>query len=461
MSKLKQLKNFTVEIDLETLQIDLRELGTFFRQNWNSIKKNIEGCQIHIGATVTVEPEGIIGRIIDTMPLLKCGEIGFCALGSTQLKHFKVIGCGYISVYLYVEIESAVMSAPSYLDKMLPKSVFLHREPVFVVWTISNVCNLSCSHCYYYSDKVDGKPYTKFEDCLAIVDNIAAAGVRCVSLSGGEPLMVPHLGKVIEYCKTKGLRVILNSNLVTMTSAVADMLTEARVDLIVTSLESDRACEHDLMRGIGAFESTTAGIRMCVNAGLNIGVNMAVTKINLNRISQVLNYAYTLGVGFLKYEALIPCGKAEQNYDSLAPSWNEYVKIAEKIDCLAKNEYSEIPIIMSNLFERIANTKKNYCCPSGYLFYTVTHKGDLVICPSLAKAHSGKQNLLQDNFSVFIKKNYEKNDRRHSICKACEYGAVCEGGCFSRSYYSTGNIFSRDPMCAWLETAGGSIDRVP
>lgn len=449
---MKPLKRAVIEIDLESLKIGLPQISDFLDENFPLILKALQGKKIRLGGSFTIPERRITGRIIDTTPALSRNEYGVHGIEGARIEKFRVIGCGYISIYVYIAFNPEVKE-PGELTELAPNSLFVKRTPAFIVWTISNRCNLACHHCYYFPQPSHEIPHLELEDCYRVLDAIASTGVLTVSLSGGEILLLKDIKPIISYARQKGLSIIFNSNLILMDGSMADFLKSQEVDLVITSLESANEAIHDRLRGKGAFVKTVAGIRQCLQSGLCTGINMAVTKYNWEGLTELVHFAQNLGVSFIKFEALIPRGRAVDNYETLAPSVEEYQRIAAEIDSLCTAYQSQIPIIVSNVFERIAEGSRNFCCPSGQLFYTITHDGHVAICPSLTRVNLESVNVLTSSFQDYLlAQSFREKGKYDRECMDCAYFEVCKSGCFSRSFFKNGNVSSRDPMCELLQT---------
>ncbi|MBI5555429.1 MAG: radical SAM protein [Elusimicrobia bacterium] len=453
----KYLKSVTIEVDLETLDIGLHQVKGFLNKKLNCILEKLKNKEIVLGRSFSIPENRIIGRIIDTYPLLEKDKYGVCDIKGAKIKKFRVVGCGYISIYIYFEfkIPKENVRAEKFL-KLGPNDLFVKRTPSFIVWTISNRCNLYCQHCYYFPKPNIGIPHLSLKDCRKVIDEIANTGVNIVSLSGGEPLMIKDIKKVITYTKSKGLKMIFNSNLCLMEKETAEFLKKMDIDLVITSLESADGNIHDKLRGEGSFHKTIRGIKYCVEAGLNIGINTAVTKLNYRGLKDIVEFGEELGVSFFKFEALIPRGRAVKNFNSLSPLAKEYIKIANDIDGICEKYFDRIPIIISNVFERLIENKINFCCPSGQLFYTITHNGNIAICPSLTHIDYKQGNLIKSSFRKYLmEKSFREKEQYDKYCLKCRYFEICKSGCFSRSYFKNGNVSSRDPLCEMFENEFG------
>jgi len=160
-------------------------------------------------------------------------------------------------------------------------------EPFFLQWSITDRCNLTCDHCYRDAPVTDlGR-----EDLLGILDGfemlLADMGRHGrVMLSGGEPMLSPHVLELAEACRVKSLpvRVLSNGTLIDAESARA--LAEAGVRAVQVSVEGPPQL-HDRVRGAGTHAAALDGMRALREAGLEVTLAFTLTSENLNSLPAV------------------------------------------------------------------------------------------------------------------------------------------------------------------------------
>ena len=79
-----------------------------------------------------------------------------------------------------------------------------------VIWNLIRRCNLTCRHCYSISGDVDFPGELSTDEVFRVMDDLEAAGVRVLILSGGEPLMRRDIFEISRRAKQKGLYVGLS-----------------------------------------------------------------------------------------------------------------------------------------------------------------------------------------------------------------------------------------------------------
>src|SRR3546814_11041765 len=86
------------------------------------------------------------------------------------------------------------------------------KRPPVVIWNLLRRCNLTCRHCYATSADSPFRNELSTTEALRVIDDLHAAGVRVLILSGGEPLLRPDLFKLAGYAREQGFVVALSSN---------------------------------------------------------------------------------------------------------------------------------------------------------------------------------------------------------------------------------------------------------
>lgn len=119
-------------------------------------------------------------------------------------------------------------------DKKLPMCVGLR---------IIGMCNLSCPFCFGPDHSL---PPIDTERLLRVVSLFPRLGVRKVVVTGGEPLLVPSLVRILRALKDLDLNVTLDTNGVLLKNKLDRVCS--LVDWIALPLDADDPAVHRLMR---------------------------------------------------------------------------------------------------------------------------------------------------------------------------------------------------------------------
>jgi len=218
--------------------------------------------------------------------------------------------------------------------KLLRKSI-----PLVVVLNITNQCNFRCIYCYgpYYDN-----PKTNFttEQLKKLIDDLAKMGTKSITLGGGEPLLRPDIGELIDYVNAKGIECGMNTN----GSLIPEKINVVKkLDLICVSLDGDQK-GNDANRGEGTYDKIMAGIKAAKEAGLIVHTNTVLTKNNLDAIDFMMKLAKDIG---LACEFNLPFYQISENAKNpaLALSNDESRHVIEKIIDYKKQGY---PVLFSD-----------------------------------------------------------------------------------------------------------------
>lgn len=108
------------------------------------------------------------------------------------------------------------------------------------------------------------------------MDDLRAFGVPVLILSGGEPLLHPDLLPIARRAKQGFCGPVQNGTLIDAGNIGA--LAEVGFDYVGVSLDGLGASHDRFRRQIGAFDAALAGIRLCVAAGLKVGLRFTLTQ---------------------------------------------------------------------------------------------------------------------------------------------------------------------------------------
>jgi radical SAM protein with 4Fe4S-binding SPASM domain len=206
-------------------------------------------------------------------------------------------------------------SRPSPVDIRI-KSIFLH---------LTDRCNLRCIHCYVGEGK-DRGPDPDAEGIHALIDQLADAGGRSITISGGEPLLHRDWPDIARHAAEK-LRVTINTNGVLVTEPIARRLARVKPHIQI-SLDGPDPETHDAVRGNGTFASALRGIRALIAAGLgeNLILSMTLMRQNIRSAPRMIDLAESLGIPKIRFLPLHRQGRARSSTAALDASHDDYFR---------------------------------------------------------------------------------------------------------------------------------------
>lgn len=204
-----------------------------------------------------------------------------------------------------------------------PTPIGPRRDPPgpIVIWNLVRRCNLRCVHCYSISGDVDFPGELSTDEIFLVMDDLKAARVPGLILSGGEPLLRPDIFDISRRAKEMGFYTALSTNGTLITPEKAAAIAEIKYDYVGISLDGVGAT-HDRFRGQpGAFDGAIAGMRRCADLGIKTGLRFTMTTDNWEELPEILALAEREGVEKFYLSHLVYAGRGNKNRGTDA-SWD-------------------------------------------------------------------------------------------------------------------------------------------
>ena len=168
--------------------------------------------------------------------------------------------------------------------KAYAQITLLRKQPLrYVDVNVGLACNLRCQHCFAENFKIKGGTELSNEEWRDVIDQCIDLGTIAIGFTGGEPLIYPRLFDLIKLSRPEKMLTIIVSNGVMLTPDLAKRLKDAGADVIVISLDSGIAEEHDWFRGRdGAFSKTLQAFDIARDAGLKVAAVPTVSHYNIH-----------------------------------------------------------------------------------------------------------------------------------------------------------------------------------
>lgn len=347
-----------------------------------------------------------------------------------------------------------------------------------VFWNLTRACNLACDHCYLSAHPgADRAGELDTAAALAVVDDLASAGVPLVLLSGGEPLLRPDLFAIAARARDRGVATALSTNGTLIDAAVARRLIGAGVAYAGVSLDGATASTHDRIRGVaGAFDEAVAGIRACADAGLRCGVRVTVTRANVDELEPLLDLAVALGVDRFCLYWLVPSGRGATNHaerqvgpadvgaildrlyaraDAIGAGRMEVLTVDAPSDAVALLDRMAAAGAPSLDEARRLLVLQGGACSAGRRVANIDPAGNVYPCQFAQEDEfcigsvrtTPFEALWSDPENAVLAAFREKEGRIGGACGTCADRELCGGGCRIRARWAGGDIYGPDPFC--------------
>lgn len=162
-----------------------------------------------------------------------------------------------------------------------------HLVGLPVNFHVNRRCNAACRFCFATFE--GGPDHLPLQDALRVVGCLRSAGAEKITFAGGEPTLLPYLGKLLDYAKAIGFV----TGLVTNGARLGPVL-EAHghtIDWVALSTDSgDESTQAALGRGrFGHVARAILLARRCHAMGIRVKMNTVVTALTWQEdMSEVL-----------------------------------------------------------------------------------------------------------------------------------------------------------------------------
>ena len=160
------------------------------------------------------------------------------------------------------------------------KEKFEKGESIAIIQhQLDYACNFKCTHCSI-KGRIDPKrPKLTLDEIRDVADQADALGLARWVLTGGEPLIYPHLDKLIEAIDPKRFYISCDTNGWFLDYAKADWLKSIGVDRIQLSLDGLTSEVHDTWRkSPGSWRRCMYAIDNTLEVGMSLFIQTCVTR---------------------------------------------------------------------------------------------------------------------------------------------------------------------------------------
>jgi len=140
------------------------------------------------------------------------------------------------------------------------RSAVAQKPPVCLYLETTNRCNLLCTTCPRTYAELEPPADMSWELFTSIVDQIPTIE-RAVLHGVGEPMLVPHLHKMVRYLKDRGTYVLFNTNGTVLTEKNGRAMIDAGLDELRVSLDASTAESYKIVRGKNYFNRILKNVR--------------------------------------------------------------------------------------------------------------------------------------------------------------------------------------------------------
>jgi len=307
-----------------------------------------------------------------------------------------------------------------------------------------------------------------------VMDDLKAARVPVLILSGGEPLLRPDIFDIARRAKGMGFYVGLSSNGTLIDESKIDAIDDIGFDYVGVSLDGIGATHDHFRRKQGAFEASMHGIRLCRERGIKVGVRYTMTEGNAHDLPALLQLVEDEAIDKFYFSHLNYAGRGNKNRagDAHHRTTREAMELLFETcldlhrrgidkDFVTGNNDADGPFLLHWVQRRFPDKAEHIEAKlrqwggnaSGVNVSNIDNLG--IVHPDTMWWHVPLGNVRQRAFGDIwndlsnpllagLKQHPRKLEGR---CGACRYLAICNGSSRVRAEQVTGNPWAEDPAC--------------
>jgi len=270
-------------------------------------------------------------------------------------------------------------------------------------------CILNCKHCSsYLLKKAAHCGYTE-KDLIALLKEIDSP--VDMFLTGGEPLLfkglntfMSNLSSIKPDCSfwifTTGL-LQNDGNLAPISFEYSKILHQSGLKGCYVSVYDIMEDGHDYITNYkGSLTLTKQAIQNMRMAGIDVKLNVVVTKQNYNHLDKIIEMASKWGVSEVRFLKLINHGNAENHWSELGISESEYKKSILKFFNSSDRHPVNITISGYPQIKACRPYSDAIGCEAGKQLLYITYSGDVFPCACVKNNQSKRIAHISETFKI-------------------------------------------------------------
>lgn len=315
------------------------------------------------------------------------------------------------------------------------KSIYLH---------ITESCEHHCNFCYA-SYGLGEFGHAQLKNIKKIVSYAAKAGVKKISLVGGNPVLHPDIAEILRYiATTTNMKIVLMTNTARFPNNTIEELAPF-IDIVMVTIHGDNARQHDTVTTIeGSYEDLINACKEFQRCSVSVEVAYNITPYTYNQIFSSLEALIKSGINVSRYilQRIAPIMDRDGNVLKLNEEFvpnKEQVNIALSQIATTKEKYN-IPIELVDPFP-LCIVKEEFRqfitpCKCGVTDLSINGKGDVSRCGADPNYLLGNVLLSQSENPILelwenspVLSCFRKREYLPENCKTCKDKWLCGGGC--------------------------------
>lgn len=315
------------------------------------------------------------------------------------------------------------------------------RFPLVFNIELTDACPLNCPYCY---KDINATKMLEYHHLINLLAEFASGGGKYILLSGGEPLMYPHLMETIKLGKSIGLKIALSTSGYGLNETKLRKMRELNLDFLYISLNSHIEEINNLSRD--GYSYAIKAMQLCQKNNFPYRLNTVVRHDNLPYLEGLVNFAQRKNAQGIDILSNKPdrCGNISSPLDK--NDIKELIKVFENNESYIN--YQTCFTILKAYFNK-KNNHKNLNqllkgCSAGLYSMTVFSNGCFSPCPHCEpRLQESFKSITEYWESSQVLTKFRQKKSVYLKCENCKYIQYCSPcQAFSTNEYCLANLFN-------------------
>lgn len=327
----------------------------------------------------------------------------------------------------------------------------------------SKYCNLKCRHCWidpqFSTDKTPKSDELDVKILISALEECRQLGMTSIKVTGGEPLLREDIFELLDYCKSKNISLIFETNGTLIGEKEALAFKEVNIQQVAVSLDGPNARIHQLLRGIdGSFDKAIEGIKLLKRHNINVQVIISLWRKNRDYIKPTVDLSRSLGVNSVKINIISYIARADKMAES-----QEILSVKETIDFykqlseeLKKQPPFNVCFDIPPAFHPLLKGRLSVLNTCGILgILGILSDGRISICgigsssDTLVLGRIGKHSIkdIWNNHPLLEEIRNNIPYKLKGVCGKCILRYYCLGKCRAEAFYNRGSLLEPLSFC--------------
>jgi MoaA/NifB/PqqE/SkfB family radical SAM enzyme len=296
--------------------------------------------------------------------------------------------------------------------KLLPSTV----RPLSAHVKLTENCQAKCISCDYWKSR--WQDHINTDRAVTLVNEINAAGIRSLRLTGGEPLLRKDLFDILRKAQTSGIKRIIVQTNGLLLKKLHQQINDSPITNIAVSIDGMKET-NDHIRGIrGYFDLAVEGIQLLRNK--KVAISVTLNRMSARELGQLAEVAKHVGAriesNILSRDLYFLQGA---DIASMWPERSDVPEIAKFLRDVLKRPAYEVDYVTR--YYNNSETLEEPPCVLGFLQVFVISNGDVLTgCYPLKPVG----NILRDSLETVLASEAYTRQAAAMVRRECP-GCTC------------------------------------